>query len=255
MKRLLVAWVWLPLLPVALWSVATGWRWPALLPAAWSLRAWQYVFSPGAGLATAVATSLGIAMLVTIINLMVGVPAGQALSSARFPGKRLVEFLFYLPILVPASAAAMGLQPILIRLGLTDTITGVVLVHLIPTLPYLIRAATVGFSTVNPLLVEQARTLGATPGQAWRSVVLPSVAPALAAGAGLVFLISLNQYLLTLLIGGGRVMTLPLLLFPFASGGDRSIGAALSLIFTVPGLLLFWLLDFWLRRKRLEVTL
>jgi putative spermidine/putrescine transport system permease protein len=255
MRRLLFLWLGLPLLPLALWSAASGWRWPALLPAAWSSRAWQYVFSPGAGLATAATTSLGIALLVTMIALIVGVPAGKALNSATFPGKRLVEFLFYLPILVPASAAAMGLQPLFIRLGLTDTITGVVLVHLIPTLPYLIRAATVGFSTVNPLMVEQARTLGATPWQAWRSAVLPALAPALAAGAGLVFLISLSQYLLTLLIGSGRVMTLPMLLFPFVSGGDRSIGAALSLIFTVPGLLLFWLLDFWLRRKRLEVTL
>jgi len=254
-KRLILVWVCLPLLPLVLWSATTGWRWPALLPTAWSSRAWQYVFSPGAGLATAVTTSLGIALLVTLINLIIGVPAGKALSQAKFPGKRLIEFLFYLPILVPASAAAMGLQPIFIRLGLTDTIAGVVLVHLIPTLPYLIRAATVGFSTVNPLLVEQARTLGSTPWQAWRFAILPALAPAVSAGAGLVFLISLSQYLLTLLIGSGRVMTLPLLLFPFLSGGDRSIGAALSLIFTVPGLLLFWMLDFCLRRKRLGVTL
>ncbi|HEY3367872.1 MAG TPA: ABC transporter permease subunit [Symbiobacteriaceae bacterium] len=255
MRRLSLLWFGLPLVPLVLWSVAFGWRWPDLLPAAWSFRAWHYLGSPPAGLGPAVAESLFIALAVTLLALLIGVPAGKALGTCTFRGRRAVEFLFYLPIMVPGASAAMGLQPWLIRLGLTDRPAGVVLVHLIPALPYLIRAATAGYAALDPLVEQQARTLGATPAQAWRLVVLPALAPALAAGAGLVFIISLSQYLLTLLIGGGKVVTLPLLLFPFISGGDRAIGAALSLVFTVPGLLLFWLLDAWLRRYRLEVRL
>lgn len=255
MKRFLLLGLALALLPLPLWSLAFGWRWPDLLPAAWTLRTWRYLLSPHAGVSAAAAGSVGIALLVTLLALAAGVPAGAALARYSFPGKRQIEWLIYLPILVPGAAAAMGLYPWFLRLHLAGSMVGVTLVHLIPSLPYMVRAAAAGYAALDPRLPEQARTLGATPAQTWWRVTLPALAPALAAGAGLVFLISLSQYLLTLLIGGGRVVTLPLLLIPFVSGGDRAVGAALSLTFILPGLLAFGALDHWLHRYRLEVRL
>jgi putative spermidine/putrescine transport system permease protein len=52
------------------------------------------------------------------------------------------------------------------------------------------------------------------------------------------FLISWSQYILTLIIGGGRIITLPLLLFAFARGGDSAIAAALSLVFIAPAIVM-----------------
>jgi len=255
MKRLLAVWLGLPLVPVLIWSFAFGWRWPDLLPVEWTLRAWRYLLMPHSGLWTALFNSISIALLVTLLALLLGVPTGRALGSYTFKGRRAVEYFFYLPILVPGLAVAMGLHPWFIRLGLADTYLGVVLIHLVPALPYMVRAATSGFAGLPIQLEQQARTLGATAWQARRLVIAPALAPALAAGSGLVFVISLSQYLLTLLIGGGRVSTLPLLMFPFVSGGDRAIGGALSLVMTVPGILAFWGLDTWLRRHRMDVKL
>ncbi len=80
-------------------------------------------------------------------------------------------------------------------------------------------------------LEEAARTLGANPWQAFLRVTLPGVAV-----AGLfAFLISWRQYVLTLLIGGGNVVTLPMLLFSAASGNDPVITSALAL--AVPAVL------------------
>ena len=56
--------------------------------------------------------------------------------------------------------------------------------------------------------------------------------------ATLTFVVSWSQYLLTLLIGGGAVITLPLLLFSFAGSGDNAIAAALCLVFVAPALIL-----------------
>jgi putative spermidine/putrescine transport system permease protein len=67
----------------------------------------------------------------------------------------------------------------------------------------------------------------------------PFIAPGLAVAAVFAFLISWSQYLTTLLIGGGRVMTLPLLLVSFQRGGDEAVTAALSLIFLAPTLIVF----------------
>jgi putative spermidine/putrescine transport system permease protein len=60
-------------------------------------------------------------------------------------------------------------------------------------------------------------------------------------GSLFAFLISWSQYLLTLIIGGGQMITLPVLLFAFANSGDNAITAALSLLFIAPALLLFLL--------------
>jgi hypothetical protein len=82
-------------------------------------------------------------------------------------------------------------------------------------------------------LEEAARTLGATPWQTFLHVTLPGVAV-----AGLfAFLISWGQYILTVLIGGGNVVTLPMLLFSAASGNDPIITSALALVFALPAVL------------------
>ena len=60
-----------------------------------------------------------------------------------------------------------------------------------------------------------------------------------AMGAAFAFLISWSQYLLTLLIGGGRVVTLPLLLVGFQRGGDDAVSGALALLFVAPTLVVF----------------
>jgi putative spermidine/putrescine transport system permease protein len=90
-----------------------------------------------------------------------------------------------------------------------------------------------------PDLESQARTLGASPLQVFWRVTLPAIAPGAAVAAAFAFLISWSQYLLTLLIGGGRVLTLPLMLVAFLNGGDQAIGAALTLIFILPTVAIF----------------
>ncbi|MFP4378658.1 MAG: ABC transporter permease, partial [Spirochaetales bacterium] len=84
----------------------------------------------------------------------------------------------------------------------------------------------------------QARTLGAGPVRAFLSVGLPNAIPGVLTGALFVFLISWSQYALTLLIGGGRIVTLPILLFAFASSGDYAITGALSVVFLVPAVII-----------------
>lgn len=233
----------LPFLPLILWSVAAAWRWPALLPEVWSLQAWEYLLAPTTRVLPALGESVLLAAGVTGAALLIGLPAGRALGQQQFPGKTLVEALILLPILTPAFASAMGLHAAWIRYGLADTRLGVGLVHLIPTAPYMVRALAAAFATQGTRLEEQARTLGAAPAQVFFHVTLPRLLPAMVAGSIFVFLGSLGQYLLTLLIGGGRVQTLPVVLYPLMTSGDRSMAAAGSLILVMPAILVIWSLD------------
>jgi putative spermidine/putrescine transport system permease protein len=94
------------------------------------------------------------------------------------------------------------------------------------------------FANQDPAYEAQARSLGASPWQTFRHVTLPAILPGIIAGALFTFLVSWSQYILTLLIGGGRVVTLPLLLFNFATSGRNDITGAIAMIYILPGVLI-----------------
>ena len=223
-----------PILLLAAWSFARGWYWPALLPREWSGRAWIYVLAGTSGVREALVTSCLIAVTVAVVSVAAAIPAGRALALHRFRGKQVVLLVLLLPVVAPPLASAMGLHGLFLRYGLADSLVGVMLVHLIPAVPYATLMLTGSFARFDPECEAQARTLGAAPVAVWRHVTLPAVAPGIAVAFAFSFLISWSQYLLTLLIGGGRVLTLPLQLVAFQRGGDEAITAALSLLFLAP---------------------
>ena len=227
----------LPLVPLAVWSVAHGWRFPDLLPREGSLKAWSYALSSPSAVLASLWLTTGIALATTALATLVGLPAGRVLGLHSFRGKRLVLLLLIAPALVPAIAIAPGLHGVFLRLGLTGGATGVILAHLIPTLPYMVLILAAVFTRFDTAHEDQARSLGASPWQVWWHVTLPAIRPGLMVACLFAFLVSWSQYLLTLVIGGGRVQTLPLTLYSFASAGRNDLTGAIALIYILPGLL------------------
>jgi putative spermidine/putrescine transport system permease protein len=172
-----------------------------------------------------------------LLSILIGIPAGRAMGLYRFRGKTLVEFLILAPTIVPVIAVAMGIHVAFIKYGLADTLLGVILVHLIPVTPYMVMIMSSVFANYDPEYEEQARTLGAGPIRTFVHVTFPAILPGVIVGGLFSFIISWSQYVLTLLIGGGRVITLPLLVFSFAGSGDNPITAALSMVFIAPAVI------------------
>lgn len=233
-RFLLITAVLLPFIPLVMWAFSFRWFFPALLPEAWSLRAWETLFSPQVRVGWAMFNSTLIATAVTLISILIGIPAGRAMGLHSFRGKALVEFLILAPTIMPVLAVALGMHVVFIRYGLADTYLGVILVHLVPVTPYMVLIMSSVFSNYNVDYEAQARSLGARPWQVLRHITLPTIFPGLMVGALFSFIISWSQYLLTLLIGGGRILTLPILLFSTAAGGNNALTAALSLLFIAP---------------------
>ena len=174
----------------------------------------------------------------TILSIMIGVPAGRALGMYKFKGKEYVELLILAPTIVPGIAVVLGIHSVFISIGLTNTIPGVILVHLIPTLPYMTLVMSGIFSNFDPDFESQARSLGASPLKTFYYITLPSILPGIIVGGLFAFLVSWSQYILTLMIGGGRVITLPLLLFSFATSGRNDITGAIGMIYILPGIII-----------------
>ncbi|MBO0332382.1 ABC transporter permease [Sneathiella sp. CAU 1612] len=238
---LLVSWLVLPLIPLAIWSVSRSWYFPDIIPSAFSLRAWNYVFSNTSDVLPALGVTTLIALCATLLSVIIGLPAGRALGLYQFRGKALVELLILAPTIVPGIAVALGLHVVFLSLGLAGSYLGVLIVHLIPTLPYMVLVMAGVFANYNPDTEAQARSLGASAIQTFFYVTLPAILPGLLIGSLFTFLVSWSQYILTLLIGGGRVVTLPLLLFNFASAGRNDITGAISMIYILPGVVLLLL--------------
>ena len=244
----------LPLISFVLNAFAFRWFYPQLIPEEWSLQAWERLqlippegqrtlenwfrlLATGSPVVDATITSLLIGGVVTLISVIIGLPAARALGLYQFRGKRRVEFLILAPTIVPVIAFSLGLNINFIRWGLSGTIFGVALVHLVPVMPYVVLTLSGVFANYNAEFEEQARTLGAGPIRTFWYVTLPAILPGIVVASLFAFLVSWSQYLLTFLIGGGRVITMPILLFSTASGGNNPVIAALSLIFIAPSIL------------------
>jgi putative spermidine/putrescine transport system permease protein len=234
---LVITVLFLPFLPLLIWSLAQGWYFPQLLPDQWTLRHWSAVLSPATRVMQGFGQSLLIAVLSTGLALLVGLPAGRALGLMTFPGKGAIKLLLLLPIIVSPLATLMGIQFVLIRSGLSGTLLGVVLVHLLPTIPYMTLVLSSVYANFDADYEAQARTLGASPIEVLWQVTLPMIAPGVLVGALFAFLISWNEFLLTFFVGGGRVFTLPMVLFTSLQGGNTGLTAAIAILSILPSLL------------------
>ena len=230
--------VLVPMVPQLIWAFSHRWLYPSVVPSEWSWRAWEYITNPNTRVLSSALTSLWIALTVTAISILVGVPAGKALGMYRFRGRGVVELIILSPSIIPSLAVTMGMQVIFIRMGLSDTALGVIIVHLIPTIPYMTISMAGVFANYDPAYEDQARSLGANSLRTFFLITVPAVAPGIVTGGMFAFLISWGQYILTVIIGGGRVITLPLLLFSFAGSGDFPVTSAMSIIFLLPSIVI-----------------
>lgn len=234
---LIVGVLFLPFLPLLIWSFAGGWYFPELVPPQWTIQHWQTVFSATSKVIEGFLQSLMIGAIATTLALLVGLPAGRALGLMQFPGKAGIKLFLLMPIIVSPLATLMGIQFVLIRLGLSGTVAGVVLVHLLPTIPYMTLVLSSVFANFDPGYEAQARSLGASPFQVWLNVTLPMILPGVIVGALFAFLISWNEFLLTFFVGSGRVFTLPMVLFTSLQGGNSGLTAAIAITSILPALI------------------
>ena len=145
------------------------------------------------------------------------------------------------PIIIPPLVSVMGIHVTFIKLGLTGSYIGVALVHLIPSIPYFVLVMAGVFANYGTELEDTARSLGAGPVRVFFLITLPAIAPGLSVALMFTFLISWGQYITTLLIGSGRITTLPIVLFPLLTGPSKANAAAVSLVLVAPALIALFL--------------
>lgn len=238
-----IALLTLPLFILIIWSITNAWPWPCIMPKSFGLRGVKYFLSPTSKSLKILFESILLSLTVTIITIIISIPSAKALGVYNFKGKKIFKILVLAPIIVPPVSVAMGIHVAFIKLKLANTFTGVVLVHLIPTLPYGIRILTNVFEIIGDRLEQQASVLGANSLQRFFYVTLPLIAPGIISAASMAFIISFSQYFLTFLIGGGKIITISMLMFPYIQSGDRMMASVYSLVFLITTLLVLVIME------------
>ena len=124
-------------------------------------------------------------------------------------GSELARAVILLPLVVPAIVHALGFYRTWITLGLLDTYPGVILAHIITSLPYVVITVSASLANFDIRLEQAARNLGASLGQTIRRVIVPCVLPGILSGALFAFVHAWDEIVVLLFITSRRVYLLP----------------------------------------------
>jgi len=146
------------------------------------------------------------ALIATTTGFILGVPLAYLLARLEFPGKKLVEGLIDVPIVIPHIAAGVALLFVFGRnffagkafhfLGIdfVDSTAGIVIAMLFVSIPFLINSAKEGFKKVDVRLEKVSRTLGASPWQAFFKISLPLARRSILAGGIMMWARGISEF-------------------------------------------------------------
>lgn len=182
--------------------------------------------------------TLTIAAGVTVVNLVFGLLIAWVLVRDDFVGKRFIDVIIDLPFALPTIVASLVMLALYgpaspVQLHLQHTAWGVGLALAFVTLPFVVRAVQPVLLEIDREVEEAAASLGASGATIFRTVVLPSLTPALLTGAGLAFSRAIGEFGSVVLIGGavpGKTEVSSQWIRTLIENDDRAGAAAISLV-------------------------
>ncbi|HEY2669282.1 MAG TPA: ABC transporter permease subunit [Rugosimonospora sp.] len=192
-------------------SFSTQWFgtwWPAGFTTQYWSEAWHEF-----DLSQVLIVTLEASLAVVVIAAVIGVPAAYALARRRFPLKRLVMLVFLLPVMVPPIAYGIPLATVLYKYNLANSLTGVILANLVPSVPFVVLTMTPFIEQIDPKIEAAARMCGATTRSVFLRILLPLLVPGVLAAAVLVLVRTVGMFELTYLTAGTDSQTLVVALY------------------------------------------
>lgn len=197
----------------------------------------------------ALKTSLVVGIGTTILSTLVGTPTALGLVRGRIPGRRLISIFCLSPLMVPTlviGVAAFQFTLVVwdaFKITLAGTWIGLILGHTAFTIPFVVRAAIAGQAHYDMALEEAAANLGAAPWEIFLRVTLPLLAPGISSGAIFAFLASFDDVPVSLFLGGGDAVPLPVKIFTTIEYSFQADVMAVGGLIVGGSLLLMLLLD------------
>ncbi|MDW7662289.1 MAG: ABC transporter permease subunit [Bacillota bacterium] len=229
-------------------SMFSYYRYPQILPSEWTLHYWLNFFSINALMMEAILNSLKIGVFTAILSTIVGFMTGRAVVS-HFKSKRNVMMIVYtLPLFVPATALFIGVHMMMIKFSLNNNFWGIVISHAIIAIPYSTNIAVSFYEGISIDMENIAKTLGCGPILLFKKILLPLLMPGILLSSAICFLLSFSEYFAAFLVGGGKLVTLSTLYYPYINNGDYGNSAVLSIVFVAINLSVFAIAEYGTRK-------
>jgi putative spermidine/putrescine transport system permease protein len=176
-------------------------------PENWSLR-WYHEYFGSVEWRDATIVSLKVAIMTTILATPIGVAAAYALNASvlRFTG--IINMILTAPLIIPVILIAIGTFFLYARIGINNTLTGLVLAHTVLAIPLVVLTVLSGFRSYDMNQERVARSLGAGRLSAFWQVTVPQIRFSIVSGALFAFTTSFDEVVVSLFISGGETTTL-----------------------------------------------
>ena len=197
----------------------------------WYTNAWERF-----NLTRVIGVTIGVGLTVVVLSILIGVPAAYVLARRTFPGKRFVMLLFLLPVIIPPITYGIPLATVMYANGLGRTLLAVVLVNLVPSVPFVLLTMTPFIEQISPSIESAARMCGARTLDIFVRILAPLLVPGVLAASILVLVRTVGMFELTFLVSGPQVDTLVVAIYramTSAGGGEaRQLVSAMAVLYT-----------------------
>jgi putative spermidine/putrescine transport system permease protein len=187
--------------------------------------------------------SLSIASISAVLATVVGTTASLAIARGNLPAAGFVAALVLSPLMLPAILTGLALFQAYVLLDVGRPLWGLVMGHVLVTTPYVVRTTLAVLHNFDTRLEEAASSLGASSVKVFNEVTLPLIKPGVIAGGIFAFIVSFDQFPVSLFLIGPGTETLPITLFNYLKFEMDGRVAAASVVSIVLALIVVLGLD------------
>ena len=171
--------------------------------------------------------SLWIAACVLVLSVVVGGACALALARGNLPGRSFLTAFFMSPLMLPAILTGLALFQSYLLAGIGRPVWGLIMAHTLIAVPYVLRTTLAVLYNFDHRIEEAAAALGASPARVFFEVTLPLIRPGVFAGGVFAFIVSFDQFPVSLFLVVPKGETLPVVLFNYMKFDlDGAIAAA-----------------------------
>lgn len=230
---------YLPLLNMLMMAFANVYEVPAVIPQEWGFKWWKFIFEQKS-LVSSIAQSLIVAVVTTACSMVLCIPAAYALARFKFPGRRVFMLSFLLTNAFPKIGIYTSIGILFYKYNLMGTLLGVVIIHMINSMMFMVWLPTSAFQAVHRQQEEAARDVGAGPIRTFFSVTFPMAMPGIAVATLYTFLGSMEEAQGTLLVGLAKIKTMPVEMYGIILDYPGQAGAVFALLLIIPSAILIF---------------
>ncbi|MFS8049938.1 ABC transporter permease [Rhizobium sp. BR 314] len=216
-------------------------------PRAWSLRWYDAFFSSPEWRQSAI-VSFKVAGATTVLATLLGTLAAYGLFKSTSIFKTVIRGVLLLPMMVPLIFVAIGVFFVFARIGMNNTLTGLILAHTTLAIPFVMIAVSNGLSGFDLNQERAARSLGASPAYAFFTVTLPQIKISILSGMLFAFITSFDEVIVSMFVSSGANSTLTKRMFANIRDQVDPTVAAISSMLVVASIIILIGAQF-IRRK------